>query len=794
MTEAFGGPGSIPTWTTGAKTAIGTSAGLAPRVWFTVSDGVVNEVYHPRVDTANIRDAQFLVAAKGFFSEEKRDTDHQMERLDPWAPAFRVTNTCRQGRYRMTKDIISDPERNVLLQRVHFEALVGKVEDYSVYALINPHLENSGFDNDAWVGDHNGIKTLYASRGSTHMAMMCTPDFEAYSVGFVGHSDGWQDISQHQHMTWRFSTATRGNVALTGQIGALPEGAFTLAIAFGDTPEEAAQQAHVAILRGFDYCLAEYVKQWQERTKNFRDLSAVAGDDGQLYRSSIQVFLSHEDKQAQGCTVASLSIPWGDGQTANQNTGGYHLVWPRDLVETALGRLAVDDTDGALQTLLYLASIQAKDGSWHQNGHVDGTPFWGGIQLDETAFPIILAWHLRDLDSLAGFDPWPMVKRAASYIAGMGPVTPQERWEEDGGYSPSTLAVAISALLCAADFARSADESHVCEYLNHVADWWTANLEDWTVSRPSAVDSVLPPHYARISAPEVTDGNQGSHSLGMTSIRNLPGTMPSEFRAQDVVDGGFLQLVYFGVLPPDDPYVLNTVQIVDKVLKVELPGGASWHRYNHDGYGEQTDGAPFQGWGIGQAWPLLTGERAHYELAAGHVEEARALAHAMEEFACADKLLSEQVWTSEDIPERGLFRGKPTGSGRPLVWAHAEYIKLLRSIADGRVFGMISLVKARYKEGIPSPRNVWRFNHKVRRVKEGALVRIETTADAILHWSADNWTTTHHDDMVDSGVGARYFDIPESVTREAKSIAFTFFWTESKRWEGTDFVIEIAQQ
>jgi glucoamylase len=792
--EAFGAPGITPTWTSGAKSGVGTSASAKSLVWFTISQGILNEVYYPRIDTANIKDAQFLITTDSGFSEEKSDTSHNIERIDPWAPAFRITNTCLSNRYRIIKRVTADPERNAILQHVQFEPLVGAMEDYSLYSLVIPHMANMGFENDAWTGEYHGHSMLFAARDGVCLAVMNSLSFSKLSVGYVGTSDGWSDISQHHAMTWEHTHAHHGHVMLTGQIDLPADGTFTLAFAYGATPEEAAQQAYESLEKGFDSCLAEYIREWNERTKGFRDLSAYSGDDGELYRSSIQVFLSHEDKRMLGGTVASLAFPWGDAQPADGSVGGYHLIWPRDLVETATARLAVDDIEGARKILMYLANIQAETGGWHQNNWLDGRAFWDGVQLDETAFPVILAWRLYDIDALDGFDPWPMVLKAACFLVQTGPVTQQERWEEDGGYSPSTLATTITALLCAADLAANKGEPSLAAYLAYVADWWASNLDAWTYTSNSLLDPELPAHYERLNTivmtkPDISDPNEGT-----IPIRNLSPDEPSEFPARDVVDAGFLQLVYFGVRSPHDPYILNSIKVVDKVLKEEFPEGPSWHRYNHDGYGEHTNGDPFQGWGVGQVWPLLTGERGHYELAAGNMDEAGRLARTMENFAGDPKLLPEQVWALPDIPDKGLYRGKPSGSAMPLVWAHAEYIKLLRSIADGDTFDKVHLVAERYKDGPPPLRNVWRFNHKISSTKIGEPLRIEVLANATLHWSTDNWKIVNDSEMIDSGLGTRYYDLPASVVDNQTIFIFTLYWQEAQKWEGTDFAIQIRPE
>ncbi|QHW29502.1 glucan 1,4-alpha-glucosidase [Paenibacillus rhizovicinus] len=791
MQEAFGKPGLASTWSTGAKSGVGTAMDDRSLVWFTLAQGMLNEVYYPRIDTANIKESQLLVAADDFFSEERKGTSHMIERLDAWAPAFRIVNTCLQNRYRITKRFAADPERQVLLQHIRFEALAGEIGDYAVFALVTPHMANKGSGNDAWTGEHKGRPVLFAARDGVYMAVMAAAPFFKSSVGYAGQSDGWTDISRHGAMTWEHSSAPDGNVLLTGQLSLGGEGTATIAFGFGASAEEAASEAAESLDRGFDVCLKDYVRGWRKRTAALRDLSASSGDGGELFRSSVQVFLSHEDKRRRGAMVASLAVPWGSARPADGSVGGYHLVWPRDLVETATARLALDDYDGARETLIYLAGIQQEEGGWHQNNWIDGDPYWTGIQLDETGFPIILAWRLHDAGALGEFDPWPMVKRAAAYLVRTGPVTQQERWEENGGYSPSTLATIITALLCAADLAVIREERELAEYLNSVADWWASNMDAWTFTTNSQLDPDIPAHYERLGTIVMTRPDVSDPNLGKLPVRNLAPDEPSEFPARDVVDAGFLQLVHFGLRSADDRHIVDSVQVVDNVLKVELPEGPSWRRYNHDGYGEHPNGDAFQGWGVGQAWPLLTGERGNYELAAGRKLQAQRLARTMERFAGDAKLLPEQLWAMPDIPAKGLYRGKPSESAMPLVWAHAEYVRLLRSLADERPFGRVSIAETRYAEGPPKLRNVWRFNHKVSTTNIGEALRIETLAPAVLHWSYDNWATVRDSDTIPSGVGTHYIDIPESVLATSAVLMFTFYWPEAHKWEGRDFVVQV---
>jgi glucoamylase len=230
-------------------------------------------------------------------------------------------------------------------------------------------------------------------------------------------------------------------------------------------------------------------------------------------------------------------------------------------------------------------------------------------------------------------------------------------------------------------------------------------------------------------------------------------------------------------------------------LKVDTPSGPAWRRYNGDGYGEKADGSPFDPGtrGIGRAWPLLTGERAHYELAAGRRDEAIRLLQAMGSLAGEGGMIPEQVWDADDIPERGLFRGRPTGSAMPLVWAHAEYLKLRRSLRDGRTFDQPAQTVRRYlQEKIGSDRVIWRFDHRRRILSAGEMLRIEVPAPAVVRWTPDGWRTIQQSPTRDTGLGLHIADLETNELWTEGSIEWTFYWPDADRWEGTNFAVTVV--
>ncbi len=795
VSYAPGWPGISPRWTSSAKTGVGTSLSHASRVWFTISHGILNEIYYPRVDQACTRDLGLIVTdGRDFFSEEKRHTLHQVEYPTEGVPAYHLIDTCLHGRYRIEKEILTDPRRAVLLQRTRFFPLMGAMDDYHLYVLLSPHLGNRGWGNTAWVGDYKGVPMLFAERGSIALALACSTPWLRCSVGFVGTSDGWQDLSKHRQMAWAYDRAENGNVALTGEVDlqGAKEG-FLLTLGFGRDPAEAGHRALASLLDGFESAQEDYTRAWSAWQGTLFPAKRAGKDKQGLYRASTMVLRTHEAKRFPGGLIASLSVPWGFAK-GDDDLGGYHLVWPRDLVEVAGGLLAAGAKEDVRRVLHYLWTTQEADGHWPQNMWLDGTPYWVGIQMDETAFPILLvdlakregALNQGDLRRL-----WPMVRRASTFLLRNGPVTQEDRWEEDPGYSAFTLAVEIAALLVAADLADANGEPKAATYLRETADAWNACIERWTyaagteLARKIGVEG----YYVRVAPTEVAEG--ASPAEGFVPIKNRPPGQSAE-PAGHMVSPDALALVRFGLRSADDPRILNTVKVIDALLKVETPHGPAWHRYNGDGYGEHEDGSAFDGSGIGRVWPLLTGERAHYELAANRRDAAEKLLQTLEAFANEGGMIPEQIWDSPDIPDRGLFFGRPSGSAMPLVWAHAEYVKLCRSIREGRVFDMPAQTVKRYLiENKHSPHAIWSFNLKIRTIRRGKILRLQTTDAAVVHWSVDGWHTAQDTEMRDTSLGVYIADLPTEGFPPGTAILFTFRWHEAGRWERKDFTIKV---
>jgi glucoamylase len=790
--DAFGRPGMEPRWTHGSKEGVGTAYSADSRVWFTIWNGCITEVYYPTIDRPQIRDLQLLVTdGRALFHEEKRHLRSHTERSSAHALAYRITNTDPEGRYRMVKEVLAAPHLPCVLQHVHVEGDVALLSTLRIHVLCAPHLQGGGWGNNAYVMAVAGREILAAEKHGTWLALAASVPFAHLSCGYVGASDGWTDLSRHFQMQWEFDRALDGNVALTGELALDGRRGFSVATAFGDGLHHAVTSLLQALGVPIDEHRQRYVEQWDRPCRKIIALDPCSGDHGHLYHGSYSLLLAHEDKTFPGAFIASLSIPWGEAK-GTEDMGGYHLVWTRDMINSAMGLLAAGNTGTPLRALIYVAASQQPDGGFSQNFWINGDAYWKGIQLDEVSFPILLAWRLRQDDGLGDFDPYPMVMRAASFLIRNGPATAQERWEEASGYSPSTLAANIAALCCAAGFARERGDAATAQYLEEYADFLECHVDAWTVTTEGSLHPGVTRHFIRIHPVALEDRQPDEDpNHGTLAIANRPPGARWTFPAREIVDAGFLELVRYGIRKPDDPLIVDSLRVIDQELRVDTPVGPCWRRYNHDGYGQRDDGGPYQGWGRGHAWPLLTGERAHYELALGH--DVGSLIRAMEGFASPTGLLPEQVWDRADRPDTHLYRGKPTGAAMPLMWAHAEYIKILRSVRDGKVFDLIPAVASRYLASARTcrPLEIWKPNRQPATVERAHRLRIQAPAAFRLRWTCDEWQNTTDTTGSPTELGIEFVDLPVSSSQRAP-IRFTFFWTHMNRWEGRDYEIGVV--
>jgi glucoamylase len=707
--RAPGAPGDKAVWTEADKDGFGTSTTTDSKVWYTLDNGELTEVYYPDLGTPSVRDLQFIVSDGKTFAERESDsTTHEIQLVDEKALVYRQINTDISGNYRITKTYVTDPTSSSVLVDVSFESLSGK--PYQLYALYDPSLDNGGNDDTA---TRAGARLL-ASDGGVASALVAAPEFGQTSSGYKGTSDGWTDLKNDYTMNWNYGSASKGNVVQTGRtsLTGLPGSQrLTLALGFGETTSGASRVAQGSLGTGFPSVRDNYQAGWHNYLDSLYETPATANSSPQLrttYDVSVMTLAAHEDKTYRGAYIASPSMPWVwgsglDDRGPDSTSGAYHLVWSRDLYQIATALLAAGDKSGAERALTYLFEVQQlPDGSFPQNSEVDGARHWENLQLDEVALPLVLAWQLGRKDGATYKDH---IKPAADFIEANGPATPQERWENQGGYSPATIASEIAGLVCAADIASAnGDQASADRYLR-AADRWQKNVERWTLTTNGPLAEH--PYYLRITK----DGRPNSgttYSVGDSG--------PSNVDQRAVVDTSYLELVRLGVKSANDPNIVQSLDVVDDQLAFTTPNGTFWHRYNFDGYGEQPDGSPwdigFPACGvstctepqatIGRIWPIFAGERGEYELAAGGTAAGRL--QSMAEAGSPGYMLSEQVW-DENPPsgKPGFPTGEGTLSATPLAWSHAQYVRLAWSIDAGHPVEQPSIVTERYAGATTSP-------------------------------------------------------------------------------------------
>jgi len=768
-----------PVWSTAKKDLVGSALGPA-RLWFTVGKGIVTEVFYPRIDIPQIRDMGLIIADdKGFWQELKTLPDPGLQIDDPAVPLPLITH--RHERFTCTLRICADPLRDVLLMDFHLEGDA----DLRPYLLCAARLGEDAEHNQAWVDEWEGRPVLWAEQGPFGLAISCrNPEglsgLENLSVGEVGASDLWQDFHRNGRMLWQYQEAGPGEVSLSAR---LPRQG-TLALGLGTSKEAAATLAWSSLAGGFASAEAEYQgawKAWHAQQPTSSELKRRLPASAQaLYTRSATVLKVHEDRTFPGALVASLSIPWGE---ASNSRGGYHLVWSRDLVESAGALLAIGAVAEARQVLTYLISTQQADGHWLQNQWLGGKAFWQGVQLDETGFPVLLAAALQAEQALDGIAINDMLRRALGFIFREGPATGQDRWEEDGGVNPFTLAVAIAALVEGGELLGG--KARDCALL--LADYWNACLEDWTfvsgtdLARKYGVSG----YYLRIAPQDVLSHAGAMNEWVMIKNRANDPHLPAE----EQVATDFLQLCRYGLRRADDPHMRDSIKVMDALLKTDTPSGPAWHRYNGDGYGEHPDGSPFDGSGRGRAWPLLVGERGHFALLAG--EDALPYIETMTKMTGPGGLLPEQVWDSAAIPDRDLFPGRPSGSAMPLVWTHGEFVKLCHSWQRGYPVDRPQTTWKRYQGKAPKiVYTLWRFRQRPRQMPVGNDLRFLLSAPFTVHWGFNGWQNPTDTLSEDWDLG-HVAILPTQKMAPGTTLQFTFYWRDTGQWQEEDFSITL---
>ncbi|HEU5355529.1 MAG TPA: glycoside hydrolase family 15 protein [Actinocrinis sp.] len=682
---ASGGPGSTPYWNEdGGVQGFATALGSASKVWYTLADGALQNVYYPQTDQPDTYGLQFYVTdGSSFADSETGNASHAVSLADPTSLTWTQTNTASSGKWSISKTYVADPARSVVLISTTFTN--NSSTALHLYADYQPYLANQGFANS---GGTDASGDLVAVNGSVASAMAASTGFSAASTGYLGTtSSGVSQLTSGYALSTQYSgVSSSGHIDQAAQIPVNASGSttFTLALAFDGTESAAVGDASASLGGGFTAAESSYESGWHSWISGLSAAPASVSSNAALLRQyyiSLMEIKADEDKTYAGAFVAAPSNPWGGSvSAASAGAHGYHLVWTRDEYEMATALMSAGDSADAKDALSYLFNYEVTSSGWvKQNSWLNGTAVWSGTQLDQVSFPIILAYQLGLTDSAT----WAKVKSEAGYLVSNGPVTGEERWEEIGGYSPSTIAAEIAGLVCASSIASAnGDSADAATYLS-TAKSWAASVDGWTYTTSGPFGNG--DYFLRITQ----DGNPNSGaSIGLA---NGGGNWDD----RQVVDAGFLELVRLGVKSASAADITNSLTAIDSVIKTTTAYGPVWKRYDHDGYGETTAGADYTGSGVGNPWPVLTGERGEYDLALGDSSDAQSMLQTMQSSANAGGQISEQVWgsaTAATAPGTGWTLGQGDNSSTPLMWAMAQYVRLAQDISHGGDLDTPSLV------------------------------------------------------------------------------------------------------
>ncbi|BCL78565.1 glucan 1,4-alpha-glucosidase [Ktedonobacteria bacterium brp13] len=735
VSVASGGPGALAYFDESRKDCLGTARNTTSKVWFTVAGGMLSDVYYPTIDNTNVKTLQYIVTDGSTFTDlQGRDTTYTVQSLNGPGLACQVTTLAKSGNYRIVTDYLTDPQHNTVVMHLQFTVLKGNAADYKLYLRYDPTINGNGGGGSGNGGGDTGVvdtstghaipiaydlntKTNAVNRTyavPVYSALDASTPFTQVSNGFVGTaSDGQVQLDAMHSLTSLYDEADNGNLVQTVQADlAHSHDQLTLALGFGQTQIASVQSARASLAENFAQLLATYTAGWTsydaKLTLNSLKQAHTIKNNAQWlqlleeYYVSANVVKASEDKTFPGAIVASLGSPWGQAVSAgdpnNTYFGSYREVFARDLYEAWTGLYLDGDWQTARDSVHFLFyNQQLPDGSMPRNSLLNGkvAPDSFNTQLDEASYPLIMAYqlHMTDSDLYKNH-----ILPAADFVISHGPSYGVERWEEQGGYSPSTIAAEIAGLVAAADIARAnGDTTHANIWLG-VADDWQRSIKSWDVTTNGPLSQS--PYFIRLS--KTGDPNAAiSYNVG-----NGGPTLDQ----RSVIDAGFLELVRLGELPANDTTIQNSLKVVDATIETQTPSGPGWHRYNGDGYGDSaTNGQPWapSGQGTGHVWPVLTGERGEYDLASGDYSTAATLLQTLKNFSSGIGILPEQDWDLPDLAASpygsdpttasiGFQNGQPAGSASPLTWSTASYVRLFDDLLAGKVLEQPQDTYSRY--------------------------------------------------------------------------------------------------
>ena len=722
---ATDGPGALSHFDLSRKDCLGTARNTTSKVWFTIANGVLSDVYYPTADNTNVETMQYIVTDGSTFTDlQTRDTTYTVKLLSNNSQALdcEVTTTAKSGKYSIITDYLTDTNQNTLVIKVQFIPLVGNLSNYKLYVRYDPSINGNGGGGSGNGGGDTG--TIDTSTGHNvpiafdtnttseavnrtyavpvYSALDASIPFTQVSNGFAGAaSDGLVQLDASHSLTALYSQANDGNLVQTAQANISKGGMFTLTLGFGTSRAASVSAAEASLATLFSQLQKSYEAGWNAYDAGLTapptNFKGVPGN--QWLRLVVEYYLSanvvkaSEDKSFPGAIVASLSSPWGQavsaGDPLNLFFGSYREVFARDLYEAWTGLLLDGDLATARDAVNFLFNDQQlTDGSMPRNSLLNGKPAPDtfNTQLDEVSYPIIMAYQLGMTDSSLYQNH---IKPAANFVIGHGPSFGPERWEEQGGYSPSTISAEIAGLVAAADIAKVNGDTQSAQVWLGVADDFQRSVEGWTVTTNGSLASH--PYFIRLS--KTGDPNAAiSYNVG-----NGGPTLDQ----RSVIDAGFLELVRLGLQPSNDPAVIESLPVVDANIETNTPSGAGWHRYNGDGYGDGASNPPGHPWapsgkGTGHLWPLLTEERGEYDVSSGQTSPAVTLLNTMQNFGSGVGLIPEQDWelpnlaaspfgTDPTVASIGFQNGHPAGSAAPLTWSAGVYVRLMRDITANKL-------------------------------------------------------------------------------------------------------------
>ncbi|HEX5823029.1 MAG TPA: glucodextranase DOMON-like domain-containing protein [Candidatus Limnocylindrales bacterium] len=727
---AADGPGALSHFGLARKDCFGTARNRTSKVWYTVADGILSDVYYPTIDNTNVETLQYVVTDGATFTDlQARDMTHTTSSVDPSGMECRITSTAKNGRYRLQTDYVTDPSSNSVIWRTTLTPLVAG--NYRVFVRLDATVNGNGGGgagnggpDSALVDTSKGhpIAVSYDTSTTSNAVnrdyaepvfLALDGPFSTVESGFVGApSDGLTQLDSGRALSESFATAANGNVVQTAQVATGGTGpmTFTLGLGFGASQAQAVNAIESSLGAGFPAARKMFEAGWaaydaalKAPPKKLAGLSNGQSHAlGDLYYTSANVIKAAEDKTFPGAIVAAPASPWGQAVSAgdpnNLYFGSYREVFARDLYEAWTGLVAAGDLTTARDAVTFLFTRQQMpDGSMPRNSLVNGkvAPDSFGTQLDETAYPILMANELRMTDHALYTDH---IRPAAFFIASHGPAFGAERWEEQNGFSPSTIAAEVAGLIAAADLATANGDLQSAQLFRGVADDWQRSVESWTVTTNGPLSGS--PYYIRLS-------KSGDPNEAVTyNVGNGGPTLDQ----RAVIDAGFLELVRLGLESPTDATILNSLQVVDGTIKSTTPSGPGWHRYNGDGYGDRAGtGAPWapSGQGTGHVWPVLSVERAEHALVSGGSATVAGVLASLTGYASGIGLIPEQDWelpdlaassfgTDPTVASIGFANGKPAGSAAPLVWSAGAAVRLIQDVSAGRLLDRPANTTERY--------------------------------------------------------------------------------------------------